>query len=195
MRTPTVKKRRYQSGASAVEFALVAIIFFTFVFGTLELARIEYLMNTLREVTRRAASTASNVNFRDARALEHLQAGAVFRDDAGSLMLGAPVTSQNVMIDYLSVAETTLELKHMTTLPANPARNRWNCVTNPYGDNCIRFVRARVCASMDDAGNCQPMSYQMVFPFLDLSKMHLPIAETIVPGGSLGYSVGAYPSP
>lgn len=182
-----------QAGVAAVEFSLVVIIFLTLVFATLELARVEFLLNTLQEVTRRAAAAAANVNFKDATALQDVQAKAVFRDAAGPLILGDPVTADNVKIDYLSVAQATMDLKHVSALPACPARNRLNCVTDPYADNCIRFVRARICASIDGEGNCERMPYQKLFPFFDLAGMKLPAAETIVPAGSLGYNVGAMP--
>jgi len=195
MSKPGVKRRIHQAGASAVEFAIIVLLFLTFVFATLELARIEYLVNTLMEVTRRAAAGASNVSFRDASALQNVQVAAVFRTSPGTLPLGHPVTAANVVIDYLSVSRNTLELRHVTSLPACPARNRWNCVADPYADDCIRFVRARICASMDSAGNCQPLPYQKVFPFLNLSKMKMPVAETIIPVGSLGATVGTMPCP
>lgn len=177
----------------AVEFGLIAILFFTVIFATLELARVEFLLNTLEEVTRRAAAAAANVNYTDAAAMQKVQNDAVFRDSPGPLALGAPVTADNVKIDYLSVSKATWDLQHMTNLPKCPAGNRSNCMTDPASDSCIRFVRARVCESMDNAGNCTPMSYQMVFPFLDLSRMKLPSAETIVPAGSLGATLGSIP--
>src|SRR4051812_15383650 len=50
---------RREGGVYAVEFSLVALIFFVFVFGTIELSRAMYLFNTLQEVTRRAAAAAA----------------------------------------------------------------------------------------------------------------------------------------
>ncbi|MFN3788835.1 TadE/TadG family type IV pilus assembly protein [Massilia sp.] len=187
------KGRTRQAGSAAVEFALVAIVFFTLVFATLELARMEYLLNTLQEVTRRAAAAAANVDYRVSSELEKVQADAVFRSSRGPLGLGEPVTSDHVKIDYLWLSKTDWDLKHMSTLPACPAGNRSNCMANPHADNCIRFVRARVCASIDGDGHCERLSYQMVFPFLDLSGMKLPSAETIVPAGSLGATPGSLP--
>jgi hypothetical protein len=185
MKRVAFKVRTRQAGGVAVEFSLVAIIFFTVVFGTLELARWEFLLNTLQEVTRRAAAAAANADFSDT-ALQKVQADAVFRNSVGPLALGDPVTAENVTIDYLSVSNTNWDLKHVSARPACPARSQLNCMTDPHADNCIRFVRARVCKSMDAAGNCTPLSYQMVFPFLDLSGVNLPTSETIVPVGSLG---------
>jgi hypothetical protein len=127
--------------------------------------------------------------------MQNIQADAVFRNSSGPLALGDPVTAANVKIDYLSVSNATWDLKHMSTLPTCPASNQLNCMTDPNGDNCIRFVRARVCASMDSAGNCTPLYYKKVFAFLDLSGMKVPSAETIVPAGSLGATAGSVPCP
>jgi Flp pilus assembly protein TadG len=195
MKQMALKDRTRAAGSVAVEFALVALIFFTIVFATLELARMEYLLNTLEEVTRRAASAAANVDFRDTAALQKVQANAVFRNDAGQLALGIPVGSDNVKIDYLSVSNATWDVNHMSTLPSCPAANRLNCMTDPDAGNCIRFVRARICASMDGSGNCEPLPYQTMFPLFDLSAMKLPSAETIVPAGTLGATAGAMPCP
>lgn len=195
MKHDGVKHLTRQAGVAAVEFSLVVAIFLVLVFAILEFARVQYLLNTLMEVTRRAAAAGANVSFKDGQALLAIQADAVFRSSAGPLALGTPVTSANIMIDYLSVSKTTLEFQHVTSLPSCPARNRWICMNDPNADNCIRFVRARVCASMDSAGNCEPLSYQKLFPFFDLSGWKIPIAETIVPAGSLGYTAGAMPCP
>jgi len=194
MKRSAFKGRARQTGSVAIEFSLVAIIFFTVIFATLELARIEYLFNTLEEATRRAASAAANVDYRDATALEQVQADALFRGSPGPLALGDPVTSNNVKIDYLWLSKADWDLKHMSTLPACPAGNRSRCMTNPHADTCIRFVRARICASMDEiTGNCDRLTYKLVFPFLDLSGMKLPTAETIVPAGNLGATIGSIP--
>ena len=195
MRRVACKGRTRQTGTVAIEFALVAIIFFTVVLATLELARMEFLLNTLVEVTRRAAAAAANVDFRDATALRKVQTDAVFRTSSGPLALGTPVTSDNVKIDYLSMSKATWNPTHMSSLPTCPAANRLNCTTDPNADNCIRFVRARVCDSMDSDGNCTKLTYQMVFPFFDLFGMKLPAAETIVPVGTLGATPGAMPCP
>lgn len=193
MKHAGAKKRPHQAGGAAVEFALVVLFFLTFIFAILELARVEYMVNTLMEVTRRAATEAATANFRSDAALLDIQARAVFRKTAGPLALGDPVKAENVKIDYLSVSKDTMELRHVNALPSCPARNRRNCATDPYADNCVRFVRARICASVDNAGNCQTLPYQRVFPFLDLSGMRIPIAESIVPAGSLGYIPGTPP--
>jgi hypothetical protein len=193
MKREPLEVRSRQAGSVTIEFSLVAIIFFTVVLATLELARFEFLLNTLQEVTRRAAAAASNTDFRNSAALQAVQANAVFRNSRGPLGLGDPVTSDNVAIDYMSLSRTTWDLKPMSTLPSSPARNQLNCITDPNADNCIRFVRVRICASTDGAGGCTPVSYQRIFPFLDLSMIKLPPAETVVAAGSLGFTSGSMP--
>ena len=44
-------------------FAILGVLFFTFVFGVIEVSRALYLWNTMTEVTRRAARAAAVSNF------------------------------------------------------------------------------------------------------------------------------------
>ena len=105
--------RRRQRGAAAIEFALLAAIFFTLVFGIIEVARLMYVYNTLQEVTRRAAAAAANVNPGDATALARLKQAAVFRTSAGGLALAPPVTDEHIRVNYLALtrAAGTNELR------------------------------------------------------------------------------------
>jgi hypothetical protein len=192
-----VRKLR-QTGVAAVEFAIVAVIFLTFVFGLLEVIRVMYVINTLQEVTRRAASGAAITDFHDDSALTRIRANAVFRDTPGPLLLADPITDANVTIEYLSVSkgsDGSMSLKPITSLPSCPARNRLNCLSDPYGGSCIRAVRARVCASSDTSGGCTPVGYKSLFSIIGLGPAisELLTAPTIVPAGSLGYNVGSMP--
>jgi hypothetical protein len=188
-----------QRGVVAVEFALVVVIFLAFVFGVLELARAMYVINTLEEVTRRAATAASNTNFKDANAISNVRIASVFRTSPGLLPLADPVTDSSIRIDYLSVSrgsDGSLTMNPIAegSLPSCPARNRLVCLANPNDPSCIQLVRARVCASVDASGACEPVQYQMLFPFVNF-PLQLPTAVAIVPAGSLGYRVGNFPCP
>ncbi|MDR4519938.1 MAG: TadE/TadG family type IV pilus assembly protein [Nitrosomonas sp.] len=44
--------RKNQRGVAAVEFAIVAVILFTLLFGIMEMGRVLYMMNTTTEATR-----------------------------------------------------------------------------------------------------------------------------------------------
>ena len=192
---PRLRARR-QQGATAVEFAILAMLFFTLVFGILEIARLIYLFNTLQEVTRRAAALAINSPF-DADSQKAVREQALLMDQGGYLVLGAPVTPAHLKLEYLSLSRinaNTLAIPRVATLPADPATNRINCLTDPYGANCIRYVRVRVCQPSVGDG-CDPVPYQMLFPLIKLSGLALPRSETTVPAQSLGFTGGSLPAP
>ena len=50
--------RRTERGAAAVEFALVSLVFFTVLFGAIEMGRLLYYWNSAAEVTRLGARIA-----------------------------------------------------------------------------------------------------------------------------------------
>jgi hypothetical protein len=191
----TYKSRKRQCGTTAVEFSMLLVLFLTLVFGVLEVARAMYLLNTLQEVTRRAAALASNNKF-DATSISKIQAAALFADQDGNLVMGAPITPQYLKIDYLALTKNGTGGLDMTPadVAACPASNRLNCLSNPYSSSCIRLVRVRVC-DPNGAGSCDPVPYQQLFPIVDLSALRLPRSTTIVPAQSLGYSVGSMPCP
>ena len=187
---------RRQAGAAAVEFAIVAIVFFMLMFGILELARSMYLFNALQDVTARAANAASHVDFHDASRLDTVRQDAIYRSGPGTLLLGDPVTDANVRIDYLAAtrgSDGTLALTPIpaTALPSSPARNRAICMGDPNDSTCIRFVRARICRSAT-GDSCAALRYQTVFPFITL-PLNLPTAPTVVSANSLGFVHGMLP--
>jgi Flp pilus assembly protein TadG len=185
-----------QRGTAAVEFALIAIVFFTLVFGILEVARAMYLFNTLQEVTRRGAALAANSRF-DQDTLVNVRNAALFRDSDGTLALGSPVTSAHVKIDYLSLSRSAttgaLTPQLIATLPASPERNRITCLADPYDANCIRLVRVRICQPDGGGDGCTAVPYEMLFPIINFPEFTLPRAETIIPAQTLGYIYGSTP--
>ena len=185
-------QRFAQTGFVAVEFSLIAILFFTFLFGIMELARIMYMYNTLAEVTRNAAKAASNIDFNNTTALDRARQQAIFRSTSGALVVGKPITDQNIRIDYMFLekqASGALFMRPIATasLPACPSRNRHNCLENPYGSSCIRLVRVRVCREND--GNCNRVPYEPLFPLVSVG-VSLPDSTTIVSAETLGYRAG-----
>lgn len=185
----TPYRSRFQRGTAAVEFALLALIFFTLVFGIIEVARALYIINTLQEVTRRAASAAATANHTDANALASIRRNAIFRNSPGELLFAAPITDRNVRIDYWALerqADGSMARTRIpdASLPATARQNIENCVTNPNAANCIRFVRASICAD-DGAAACTALNYQ---PLVSLIPFTMPIsrATTITAVESLG---------
>ena len=57
-RFESIGNRKSQQGVAAVEFALVAVILFTLLFGVMEMGRILFMMNTTTEATRLGARLA-----------------------------------------------------------------------------------------------------------------------------------------
>ncbi len=184
-----------QGGVAAVEFALLVLVFFSLIFGVLEIARLIYLCNTLQEVTRRAAVLAMDFPF-DQTSRDTIRKQALFQDRNGNLVLGAPITFEHLRLEYLSVSPgtgNTLDLQPVTALPADPATNRLNCLANPHAGNCIRFIRVQVCQPGASA-NCNRVPYETLFPLIDLRLLGLPRAQTVVPAQSLGYRGGETPA-
>lgn len=194
---------RRQRGVSAVEFALLAVVFCTAVFGIVEVARMLFVFNTLQEVTRRAAAAAVHVYPTDSDGIAALRRAAVFRKDSGGLLLAAPVSDASLRIDYLaltrdpgSLALTMTEIK-TSALPNSAARNRQVCMGNPNADNCIRLVRVSVCsaATVTSGGaDCKAPTSQMLVPMVGMS-IRLHKATTIAPVESFGYRPGDSPCP
>jgi Flp pilus assembly protein TadG len=191
--------RLRQEGTAAIEFALLAGLFFTLVFGIIEVARLMYVYGTLQEVTRRAAVAAANVYARDTTALTKVKQYAVFRDSPGELVLASPVTDANIRIEYFALtrdsASNELSLAKIddSALPTCAAQNRQICMRDPNASNCIRFVQASVCDTANTS-TCNPVTSKMLMPLVDLGvKLHK--ATTITPAESLGYTAGMSPCP
>ncbi len=178
-----------QAGVAAVEFSLLAMVFFVVVFGVIEIARLMYMLNTLYDSTRRAAKEAALVSFRDNDELMRIRQRALFRDGPGFLPFGAPVSDRNVRIDYLALVRVGNAAPVMTpipdaSLPTCPRENRRICMSNPNASNCIRFVRVRICAD-DGATECNLAPYVSIAPLIPMPN-RLPRATTINVVESLG---------
>lgn len=181
--------KRFQQGATALEFGLVAIAFFGFVFGVIELARLMFLYNTLPEVTRRAASAAASTDFSKPAEVDRVRFQSIFRDSAGSLMLMKELTDESIRIDYMALrrnADNSLTMTAIPTasLPANPSENRKTCLVDPNSSTCIRIVRVRVCDAANSTG-CDAIQFDSMIPFFELS-IPLPVATTLAKAQSLG---------
>jgi hypothetical protein len=179
-----------QQGVAAVEFALVAPIFFLVFFGTVEVARAMYICNTLQEVTRRAAALAAKADFTDDTAMQLVRARSIFRDSPGTLVFADPITEQHVKIDYLKIpANATVGQPITGSLPSSPLSNRVICSANPNADSCIRLVRVRICLPDGSSDSCTPVPYQSLTSFVPL-QFPLPLATTIAPVETLGLPPG-----
>jgi Flp pilus assembly protein TadG len=193
--TPRPRACRHK-GATAVEFALLATVFFALVFGIMEVARLIYVYNTLQEVTRRAAANAVQVFPRDTAGLAQVRHDAVFRSSPGNLVLAPPVTSEHVRIDYLALTRDSSSAMSLTPIPESllpscPGQNRQVCTNNPNAPNCIRFVRVRICDPATASECIAARSGSLV----SLVAFGIPLhkATTIARVETLGYQPGTPP--
>lgn len=186
--------RTKQDGVAAVEFAVVAILFFLIVFGIIEFSRAMYMYNTLAEVTRSAAAAAANISFNDKDGLDLARKRAVLDEENGQLPFGTPITYRNVHIDYMYLPPKAYALQIISagSLPTCPASNRVNCMADPNGTSCIRAVQARICKEDSGSDTCTPVDYESLIPLIKLPLL-LPTSPTIVTAESLGYKTGDVP--
>ncbi|MCL6486276.1 MAG: pilus assembly protein, partial [Janthinobacterium lividum] len=125
--------------------------------------------------------------------LQAVRTHAVLRTTPGALPLGGGLSDAYVRIDYLSQAGGgALAAVPVTVMPGCPQRNRINCLDDPHGASCIRFVRARLCVPSDDV-RCETVPYRPVLPLLGMmfpsgaGAIRLPSAATMAAAESLGY--------
>jgi hypothetical protein len=191
---PRLRHGFRQDGVAAVEFAIVATLFFLIVFGIIEFARAMYMYNTLAEVTRSAAEAAANTSFNDDGGLDLARKRAVLDEKNGKLPFGSPITYHNVRIEYMYLPPKAFALQIISagSLPACPASNRVNCMADPNGTSCIRAVQARICKEGAASGTCTPVDYESLIPLIKLPLV-LPTSPTIVTAETLGYKTGDVP--
>jgi Flp pilus assembly protein TadG len=134
MRTWPLPARRRSRGVAAIEFALVAMLFFTLLFSIIEFARLMYVYNSLQEVTRRAAREAT-VRWIDET--DEIKTLALFGGTA--LPAGAEITKASITIEYLKADGTAV-----TVFPTDPGDNLSACGDVLRVDNCIYSVRVSI---------------------------------------------------
>lgn len=169
---PTSPAER-QKGAAAVEFAIVAIFFFTLLFGIIEFGRMLYLYNTVQEATRNLARKAVVALVTNSPSDAFKRNNALF---GGNALPGAPeVTAANVTVDFLSANGSVLS----GTLPNDQLSE---CLSG--GTGCVAFVRVRVhdVADQNLGVIYQPMIAGL-FPFL---QIRLPVSTVTMPAESMG---------
>ena len=160
--------RHAQRGAAAVEFAIIAMLLFTVLFGIIEFGRLFYVINTVQEVTRRAAREAvvlwvDNSNTSQAKRI------ALF--SRASLPAGAEITAANIDIQYLTASGIP-----PSPFPGSATDNISACLTGPAG--CIALVQVSII-------NASYVPMVRLFPFL---RLRIPASTVTMPAESLGYS-------
>lgn len=177
------KSINIQRGVAAVEFALVALLFFTLLFGVIEFGRVIFLWNAVQEATRHAARDAAVSNFSDNAAMDQVRWNAIFRSAPGPLVLGGGIDDTYVRIDYLN-----FNLDPVDTSLTCPSQNISTCLSDPNSVSCIRFVRARLCDPGNEDG-CDAVPYTAMVPLFSpfFSGVTIPRSKVVMPAESLGY--------
>ena len=158
-------------GAASVEFAIVGMVFLTFLFGMLELARLLYVHNTLQEVTRRAAR---EMTVRWITEVDTVREIAMF--GAATLPGGPEVTAENIRIEFLA-ADGSL----VTTFPEDPSDNLSACGDAARTASCIYAVRV----SID--GDAPLMYTPMLSIFSMFGSIELPSSSVTMHAESMGF--------
>lgn len=168
-----------QRGATAVEFGIIAMVFFTLFFGIIEFGRFFYLYNTVQEVTRCAARQAV-VNWRDK--WESIRQQCLFGHD--ELVAGREIGKTSILIRHLNQCGDVEEAN-----PGSVDGNISKC-RNPGDEDCIRFVEAGLWCS--SGTYCDPdknrITYNPMFGLIPL-RVNIPGSTVCMPAESLGYGM------
>lgn len=180
------RNKARQRGATAVEFGIIAVLFFTLFFGIIEAGRFFYLYNTVQEVTRCAARAAA-VTWRDSdrwddTKSDSIQQQCLFGHDV--LVAGWEIHADNILLRALNLAY----VKVNNNDPSSVENNISNCSTDPTASNCIRFVEASVWC--DSGVYCDTVAkkirYSPMFGLIPLN-INIPNSTVTMPAESLGY--------
>ncbi|MES2018874.1 MAG: TadE family protein [Pseudomonadota bacterium] len=167
MNTNCPPSRQRQQGVATVEFALVSIIFFTLLFGTLEFARMLFVYNTLQEVTRRTAREMTVRWVTDEATAKSL---ALF--GAASLPGAAAITADSIQIDYL-----TADGNIVANRPSDPGDNLSACGDAGRTANCIYSVRVSI----------NPVNYSPMLAMFSFLNLALPSSSVTMHAESMGF--------
>jgi len=175
------KSRFRQRGASAVEFAFLAVIFLALLFGIVEFSRLFFSINSVQEITRSAAReqvvrwvTATD-SVRRAAMLQPGSTGTVTYPGA------MDITNQQVQLSfyntYANAVSGTSPINYSGS--ANAQTNLGNCLIG--NTSCIRFVRATL---RNPDGSL--VDFHVLAPFMPSNVFPLPDSTVIMPAEALG---------
>ena len=184
---------RSQRGVAAVEFALIAVVFFMVLLGIAEFGRIMYVWNTTQEVTRRAAREAVVRDFSGTE-IALIQRDSIFRSGSSgtvSMPAGVEITNTTVKVSYLTVdAGGNRVAITAGNMPLDPADNISACsdLVRKF-TSCIRFVQACIAVDNTCASSIpyQPMVVLLGNLGIDLA-INIPASMVVMPAESLGFT-------
>lgn len=118
-------RRHAQRGVAAVEFALIAILFFTLLLGIMEFGRWLFLLNGANEATRLGARLAVVCSVEGPGDLTHIKARM-------SAMTGGGIPAANMVLDYFPA---NCDASNCQTVTARIVGATFNPVSPFFGGN------------------------------------------------------------
>lgn len=172
--------KKSQHGAAAVEFAIIAMVFFTLLLAIIEFGRFMFVWNTAQEVTRCAARHAVVVWKDNWEGTPDIRQQCLFGQ--ANLPAGNEIGIGNVRLRALNSALTEAD-------PADVNTSISNCVNDQTDPECIRYVEASLWC--DGGDNCNTTTHRVkympmigLFPFLNID---IPASTVVMPAESMGY--------
>lgn len=170
-----------QRGASAVEFALLAVIFLSLLFGIVEFSRLFFTINSAQEITRSAAreQVVRWVTATDAvRRASMLQPGSTGTVPyPGAMDITNDLVQLSFYNTYANAVSGTSPISYSGSATAQT--NLGNCLIG--NTNCIRFVRATL-----SNPNGSLVNFTVLAPFMPSNVFPLPDSTVIMPAEALG---------
>lgn len=176
-----------QRGASAVEFAFLAVILLSLLFGIVEFSRLFFNINSVQEITRRAAREQV-VRWLDDQ--EAVSCHAVLQPDDcdDAFFPGAiDISSDLVQLSFYNSYAAAVSGDEIASLPDSSNENLNNCLLG--APNCIRFVRATLSTSNNPSlGESSLVNFTFLAPFMPFvgNVVPLPSSTVIMPAEALG---------
>lgn len=182
------RSKAKQRGATAVEFGIIAMVFFTLFFGIIEFGRLFYLYNTVQEVTRCAAREGV-VHWKSDTDKSRIQRKCIFQDENSTvnnvqLVAGWEIQNTHVQLRYLNSPGATTEASPQSPLPDSPEGNLSECEASTI--NCIHFVEASLWCTGDQNCANNRITYRPMFGLTPL-RVNIPNSTVTMPAESLGY--------
>lgn len=162
-------KRRKETGAAMVEFAIVAWVFFLLLFGVIEFARLLFTFNTLTEMARRGARVAAVCPPNHPSIRRVAIYGNPLAGTTGTILPN--LTTANIQVRYLDASDTPL-INLTYPIPATPSttyKNEWDAL-NAGGSVEVSIVG---------------YSHQLIIP-INLGPITAPTFSSKLPPEALG---------
>lgn len=171
-----------QRGVAAVEFAIVAVLLFTLLFGIIEFGRLFFTINSVQEITRRAAREQV-VRLTNQSVPRDAQCLGVLRQAGCSATVNFPgagdIASADVRITFHKNLADALADADQQSGNITPGQNTNNCLNG--NEPCIKFVRATLTQSNGD-----PLDFNVIAPYMPADIFSLPRSTVIMPAEALG---------